>query len=98
MKRVAYHRLAASELIKSAQFYERRRALLGEEFLSEVEAALERILSCPECGRASVHATRSYRLRRFPFRIFYRLQGETIQVVALAHLSRRPGYWTRRTA
>ena len=35
MKPVADHRLAASELIKSAKFYERRNPTLGEAFLSE---------------------------------------------------------------
>ncbi len=37
MKPVAYHRLAASELIKSAKFYGRRNPTLGEVFLSTVE-------------------------------------------------------------
>ena len=32
MKPVAYHRLAVSELIKSAKFYERRNPTLGEAF------------------------------------------------------------------
>ena len=35
MKPVAYHRLAASELIKSAEFYKHRNPALGEAFLSE---------------------------------------------------------------
>jgi hypothetical protein len=34
MKRVAYHRLAAKELIESALFYDHRRAGVGEMFLS----------------------------------------------------------------
>ena len=41
MKPVAYHRLAASELIKSAELYERRKPSLGEAFLSVAEATLD---------------------------------------------------------
>jgi hypothetical protein len=38
----------------------------------------------------------SLRTRRFPFRVVYELQPDRIWIVAVAHLSRRPGYWTRR--
>jgi len=48
---VAYHRLAASELIKSAEFYERRIPTLGDAFLSTVEATLSRIRHDPELGQ-----------------------------------------------
>ena len=51
MKPVAYHRLAASELIKSAEFYERRIPILGDAFLSTVEATLSRIQHEPELGK-----------------------------------------------
>ena len=40
--------------------------------------------------------TRRYLMRRFPFFVVYRLFGETVQVVAVAHGRRRPGYWTAR--
>jgi toxin ParE1/3/4 len=96
MKRVAYHRLAAKELIDSALFYNQRRAGLGEECLTEVEAVLERIRTQPELGRPEPHGTRSYRTKRFPFRVLYDAQPDRIWIVAVAHLSRRPGYWARR--
>ena len=51
MKPVAYHRLAASELIKSAEFYERRNPALAEAFLSVVEATLPKIQRNPELGK-----------------------------------------------
>ena len=47
MKRVAYHRLAAVELIESARFYDQRSLGLGDEFLSAVEAVQELIRSQP---------------------------------------------------
>ena len=98
MKRVAYHRLAAAELIDSARFYEQRCRGLGEEFLSTVSATLELIRGQPQLGRRGVLDTFSFRTRRFPYRIIHDLQPERIWIVAVAHLSRRPGYWTRRLA
>ena len=35
-------------------------------------------------------------LDRFPFTIPYQIIGDEIVVLALAHISRRPGYWSRR--
>ena len=96
MKRVVYHRLAAAELIKSARFYGRRRPKLGDEFLSAVEAVQELIRTQPQLGRRGLLNTLSFRTRRFPFRVVYELQSDRIWIVAVAHLSRRPGYWARR--
>ena len=96
MKRVAYHRLAAAELIESARFYDQRRPRLGDEFLSAVEAVQELIGTQPQLGRRGLLDTFSFRTRRFPYRIVYELQPDRIWIVAVAHLSRRPGYWARR--
>ena len=96
MKRVAYHRLAAAELIESARFYDQRRPGLGDEFLLAVEAVQELIRSQPQLGRRGLLGTYCFRTRRFPFRIVYELQPDRIWIVAVAHLNRRPGYWARR--
>ena len=96
MKRVAYHRLAARELIESSLFYDQRRVGLGDELLNEVEAMLQFIREHTELGRRGLHGTRSIPTKRFPFRIVYEVQPDRISIVAVAHLSRRPGYWARR--
>src|ERR1700728_2631886 len=98
MKPVAYHRLAVSELIKSAKFYERRNPTLGEAFLSSVEAPLPRIHRNPELGNIGRMGTRSWKTTRFPFRIVYLEQPNRFWIVAVAHLGRRPDYWVRRVA
>ena len=37
-------------------------------------------------------------MRRFPYLIVYRVTASAIQVVAVAHARRRPGYWKTRLA
>jgi hypothetical protein len=96
MKPAAYHRLAASELINSAQFYERRKPSLGESFLSTLDATLGKIKRHPEFGKPGELGTRSWKTTRFPFRIVYLEQADRLWIVAVAHLSRNPGYWIRR--
>jgi toxin ParE1/3/4 len=34
---------------------------------------------------------------RFPFGIFYRIDGETIRVIAILHNARNPEHWRGRT-
>jgi len=83
-------------LIKSAEFYERRNPTLGEVFLSTVEATLPKIQREPELGKPGRFGTRSWKTKRFPFRIVYLEQPDRLWIVAVAHLSRRPDYWIRR--
>ena len=78
--------------------YERQRAGLGAAFLAELDVLLGRLASLPslgiaEPGRAGDLGARSIALRRFPFRIVYVSTTTHIVVVAVAHASRRPGYW-----
>jgi plasmid stabilization system protein ParE len=96
MKPVKYHRLAESELVESAKFYEARREFLGDNFLDLLEETLEKIRSNPDMGKPGKFRTRSWKVRRFPFRIVYLEQPERIWIVAVAHLSRKPNYWLER--
>ena len=98
MKRDVYHPLAAKELIESSLFYERRRHFLGEEFIVAVEETVRKISANPLHGRIEKPQARSYKVERFPFRVVYQVQPDRIWIVAVAHLSRRPGYWRRRVS
>ena len=96
MKPVKFHRLAESEMVESAKFYEGRRNFLGDNFLDLIEATLANIQGNLEMGRPGQFRTRSWKVRRFPFRIVYLEQPERIWIVAVAHLSRKPNYWLDR--
>ena len=96
MKRVVYHRLAASEFVEASAFYERRRPFLGDRFVAAVDVARELVRENPERGRPEKFGLRSFKVRRFPYRLFYEEQADRLWIVAVAHLSRRPGYWVRR--
>ncbi len=96
MKPVKYHRLAESELVGSATFYERRREFLGDRFLDLIAETLPKIQGNPDMGKPGKFGTRSWKVRRFPFRIVYLDQPERIWIVAVANLSRKPNYWLER--
>ena len=63
-----------------------------------MDQALGQIQQYPALGAPYIAGTRRHLLLRFPFFIVYRYREEVpeIQVVAVAHGKRRPGYWKRR--
>lgn len=91
-------RAAQAEIEAATVWYEHRVTGLGVEYVADVDATLSRIEAMPE--RFPLwHPERPYRkapLRRFPHLAFYRIVETTIEVVAVAHEKRRPGYWIHR--
>lgn len=87
---------AEEELTTAAVFYEKQRAILGDEFLEAVEAAVDQLLILPGLGRRIEADYRVFVMRRFPYSIVYQESANEIVIVAIAHHSRRPGYWRGR--
>jgi plasmid stabilization system protein ParE len=87
---------AEQELLESARFYERKRPGLGRDFLAEVRAAVARIEQHSESAPRALANVRAIRIRRFPFDVVYRCQGEQLIIVAVTHQSRKPGSWMNR--
>ena len=96
MKPAKYHPLAQSEMIASALFYEERNRGLGERFLKAVEATEAVICQRPLGGQPFEAGTRKQRVKKFPFAVIYKEFPDRIMVFAVAHFSRKPGYWTER--
>jgi plasmid stabilization system protein ParE len=92
------HRRAVAEIDHEVDYYESRQAGLGEDLENEVDAVLSLILRFPRAAPAwRHHADRRVAvLDRFPFTLPYQISLDEIVVLALAHTSRRPGYWSRR--
>lgn len=90
---------AQSELRAVVAWYEEKQPGLGGEIFAEIEHSLELIERHPGLG-ASVprvpaeRGTRRLPLRRFPYTVVYRELATEIQIVAFAHDSRKPGYWS----
>ncbi len=91
-----FHPAAAEELIAAGRFYEQRRTGLGHAFLDSVDAALTMLQRNPAIGRADKRGRRRWLVRHFPFLIIYRIQGQFLHILAVAHTSRRPDYWKCR--
>ncbi|MDA0834146.1 MAG: type II toxin-antitoxin system RelE/ParE family toxin [Planctomycetota bacterium] len=81
---------------ESFDWYARRSPEAAERFSSAVDAAIARILIDP-AGFAFVDEWhQECLLKRFPFRMVYRSMLDQIQIVAVAHAKRKPGFWQER--
>lgn len=93
-----FHPEARVEYREAAIFYDARRSGLGAAFTLEVETALQRILEAPERWRMIEQDVRRCLTHTFPYGILYTIERESILIVAVMHLRRRPGYWHDRLA
>jgi hypothetical protein len=96
VKRLTYLSVAELELTEAAKFYEDHQQGVGKAFLEAVSQAGERIRQDPEMWAFYAKPIRRYRVAPFPYRLLYREFPDRIQVVAVVHLSRKPGYWKHR--
>lgn len=92
---------ARDELRAAVAWYEEKQPGLGSEFFAEVERTLELIERHPALGAPvprvpTERGTRRLPLRRFSYTVVYRERDAEIQIVAFAHSSRKPGYWSFR--
>jgi toxin ParE1/3/4 len=92
---------ASAELEEAATWYEAEEEGLGSRFLDAFASGLELLREpnppwTPVQGQAAKLGAKKLILHRFPFSIIALDNHETIVVVALAHHSRRPGYWESR--
>ena len=89
---------AEAEIRSSMRWYEEKRIGLGLDFVALVDEAISQIAERP-FSYPLWRKERPYRkaaMRRFPFTVFYTVEDDYVQVVAVAHQKRRPGYWTER--
>ena len=88
---------AAQDLEDAAAWYEVQSRGLGQEFLGEVRLTLQRVAEQPGLYPSMHRGTQRALTRRFPFGVFYRVEQDSIVVVAVMHGSRDPQHWKQRT-
>lgn len=91
-----FHPEARREFLESAGYYESQRAGLGRRFVDAVRDAIFRILAHPMMYREIDRGLRQCRVPRFPFGLIYRIRRDKIEIIAVMHLHREPGYWKGR--
>ena len=97
-RQTGFHPDATEELLEAMDWYEERRAGLGAELYQETLQKLETGFPVPAL-EVDPDGTELHRLlvKRFPYTLYVeKLASGDLFVLAVAHQSRRPGYWTSR--
>lgn len=98
MKPAVFHDRAKAELDEAVDWYERRRVGLGTELKYSVGETVRQICKNPHAGsRYRATKFRYVLVRRFPYVVYYSEGTQAIQITAVAHGSRRPGFWKSRS-
>jgi plasmid stabilization system protein ParE len=90
------HADAKAEILQALTWYGERSRVAARAFVQELNSTVSLAVRSPETWPRSHGDTRHIVFPRFPFNLFFRMRGETIEIVAVAHQRRRPSYWHNR--
>jgi len=91
-----FHDAADAELTEAVAYYDGKASGLGDRFIAEVKAATRLIERYPEIAPVIDLGVRARVLTKFPYGLIYVVEPEELFILAVAHLSKRPGYWADR--
>ena len=96
MTQYRFHPEAREELAAATRSYQEGSPQVASAFVAEVRSALDRVVAFPESGIPSSDDIRKVFLTRFPFTVVYRGKAGQLEIIAVMHQRRRPGYWRHR--
>lgn len=87
---------AESDSTEAVVWYNLQREGLGEDFLLALEAKLNEIQRNPNQFTSAYKNVKRAFLKRFPYGVFFIIEGNTIYILAIIHSSRSPKIWQKR--
>ena len=88
---------ARRDFDESFDWYAKREIQVAMRFANAINSALVEVATNPARFASVDGAHHESALKKFPFRIVFRLVANRVLVVAVAHAKRRPGYWMGRS-
>ena len=95
--RIRFHPCANDELHEAVNWYDEINESLASSFVESIEVAVERIAAAPQRWPVYAEDFRQVLVDRFPYVLIYRVMEKEVQILAIAHAKRKPGYWLERT-
>jgi toxin ParE1/3/4 len=94
---IRFRPAAARELAADVRYYDKQYPERGQRFAAAVERVLLRVAESPLAFPLLLKPDiRSVKVERFPYRVVYLVVGADVDILAVAHAKRRPGYWRPR--
>lgn len=89
--KIRLSRRADSDLTTAIDYLVQENPAAAQEFADVLELAFRNLERYPRIGHPTdFRGVYVYTLRKFPYRIFYRIVEDTISVETIFHTSRRP--------
>ena len=87
---------AEADLAQAFEWYERQRAGLGHDFIAQARLAFRHIAESPTHHPIAHRHVRRVLLRRFPYKVFYFVESESVTIIGVVHTKRDPAFWQTR--
>ena len=91
-----FHPDARQDLRDAIDYYNECKTGLGQQFAVQVQKSIHQIQDFPEAWSLISKRTRRVMTNRFPYGIIYSIKNDTVVVLAVMQLNRKPGYWKNR--
>ena len=96
MKPLQFHPEARAEARAASEYLWDRSQSAALGFDQELRATYQKVATRPLICSPYLRGTLRAIVDRYPFSVVFRERLHDIQVVAVAHAKRRPGYWAKR--
>jgi plasmid stabilization system protein ParE len=93
---VRFHPAAAQEAESTYDWYAARSPEAADGCREELQRAIDAVAASARTWPRFGSRARRYVFPRYPFSLVYILRDDAVEVVAVAHGRRRPGYWRSR--
>lgn len=90
------HPLAQKEIRDAIAYYEKQELGLGRRFRHCVYSKIDTLQSFPQRAARVFGPFRRLMITRFPYGIVYKIDGNLLIIIAIAHQNRKPNYWHDR--
>jgi plasmid stabilization system protein ParE len=87
---------AQADAAQAMLWYEDRCPGLGAEFLLDLDQAITKAADLPLAYESLYGNVRRILTRRFPFAVYFIVQEESVEIIAIWHQQRTPGAWKSR--
>lgn len=94
--KIQIHELAAIEFDDAVKWYELQSEGLGERFKAATKQKIEKISQNPRWFTIETEDVYKAYVPKFPYKILYTVEADSIIIWAIAHLHRKPWYWQSR--
>ena len=94
--RLDFHPAAEAELEEAVSWYQKQQSGLEQEFFDEYLEVERRLEENAQQFPAILENIRRATFHRFPYSIFFLVEGDMVFILAVFHQSRNPGEWEKR--